>query len=175
MFDDVNIDDFHKLGFTYSSMLEMIPKKFETYKYTNATNGGGIDIDPQAAKMMRKFQNIIKEHLIKKYFRGVEALGYEMWNGVPPDLKLFHNDHFHHKKGYNTNVFIFIDECTNDNMNYIEVRTGLDEFYQVFPNKFDMIWINQSEQFTYKMIHTSGKNRILNFRYYIDGLNNKTN
>jgi hypothetical protein len=25
------------------------------------------------------------------------------------------------------------------------------------------------------MIHTSGKNRILNFRYYIDGLNNKTN
>ena len=88
MFDDVNIDDFYKLGFTYSSMLEMIPKKFETYKYTNATNGGGIDIDPQAAKMMRKFQNIIKEHLVQKYFRSVEALGYEMWNGVPPDLKI---------------------------------------------------------------------------------------
>ena len=45
MFDNVNIDDFHKLGFTYSSMSEMIPKKFETYKYQNATNGGGTDIE----------------------------------------------------------------------------------------------------------------------------------
>lgn len=175
MFNDVNIDDFNRLGFTFSSMQDMIPKVFETYTYTNALNGGAIDMDPRAAKLLRKFERIIKEHLLQKYYRGVEALGYEMWQGVPPNLKYFHNDHYHHKLSHNTNVFIFIDECTHDNMNFLEIRAGLDEFYQVFPNKFDMIWLNQSEQFTYKMIHTSGKNRILNFRYYIDGLNNKTN
>src|SRR6056300_186657 len=175
MFNDVNIDDFYNMGFTFTSMKDMIPKRFEQFKYTNASNGSVIDVDPNAAKLMRKFQTVITDHLIKRYFKTAGPVGYEMWQGVPPNLKLFHNDNIHHRQSHNSNVFIFIVECSADNMNYLEVRAGPDEFYQVIPNKFDLIWLNQSEQFTYKMVHTSGKNRILNFRYSIDGLNNKTN
>jgi len=175
MFEDVSIDDFQNRGFTFSSMKEMVPKQFETFKYTNASNGSVIEIDIKAAKLMRKFERILADHLIKKYYKDVEAMGHEMWQGVPPDLKYFHNDNIHFKKSHNSNIFIFIDECSGDNMNFLEVRAGLDEFYQIIPNKFDMIWLNQGEQFSYKMIHKSGKNRILNFRYYINGLNNQTN
>lgn len=175
MFNDVNIKDFQNMGFTFTSMKDMLHKRFYTYKYTNASNGGGTDIDPNAVKMMRKIQNILTDHLVKKYYKDVEVIGYDMWQGVPPDLKLFHNDHVHKRQSWNSNIFIFLDECESNNMNYLEVRAGPDEFYQVIPNRGDIIWLNQSEQFTYKMIHTSGKNRILDFRYYINGLDNKTN
>ena len=175
MFNDINIDDFYKLGFTFTSMGEQIPKQFYNYRYTNATNGGATEIDPNAVKMMRKIQRILTDHLIKKFFSTAGPVGYDMWQGVPPDLKYFHNDKIHHKKSWNSNIFVFLDECASNNMNYLEVRAGPDEFYQVFPNRGDIIWLNQSEQFTYKMLHTSGKNRILDFRYDINGLNNKTN
>jgi len=171
----VNVDDFKNIGFTYCDLSQRVPDRFDKFTYTNATNGSATVIDPNADRLMRKLQRIVTEWVIRPHYKDVQQIGYDMWQGVPPDLKYFHNDFTDHKKSHNSNVFIFIDECSGDNMNFLEVRAGLDEFYQVIPNKHDLIWLNQSEHFTYKMIHKTGKNRILNFRYYINGLDNQTN
>ena len=172
---EVDIENFRKLGFCYYDLTDRVPERFERFTYTNASNGGASIIDPNADRLLRKLQRIITDWLIKPHYKDVEAIGYDMWQGVPPDLKLFHNDHVHKRQSWNSNIFIFLDACESNNMNFLEVRAGPDEFYQVIPNRGDVIWLNQSERFTYKMIHTSGKNRILDFRYYINGLDNKTN
>lgn len=109
------------------------------------------------------------EIYISKIFSEYELKDCAMWSGVDEGSAQWHNDYEDGTALFNSNILVYMDDCTEENGNNIQVRgPGFSKI--LYPKRGDFVWLNQKTIFQHRATHTMGTRRVLSFEYLIPAL-----
>lgn len=102
---------------------------------------------PAGRMLLRATQRLLK----KKYvpFR-TKSGNCDAWKGVDLGTDRWHNDSI---EGSNTAFLLYFADTSEENGGGIQFRTlGSEDYYTVYPKKYDIIAMDQSDQFQHRVV-----------------------
>lgn len=126
-------------------------------------------LDKNILHDLKKLHTYFAETYISQIFSEYKLTDCAMWSGVDEGSSQWHNDYLDRDALFNSNILVYMDDCTKENGNNIQVR-GPGFSKTLYPKKGDFVWLNQKTIFQHRATHTMGTRRVLSFEYLIPAL-----
>lgn len=161
-------DNFLFLGYYFDKSPNIDFSFFEDKDFKDCTLKEQQFLEENILVELKKYQEILSDRYVKSLFSDFEYKDCGMWKGVDKGSSKWHND-FLDGDNFNSNILVYLDDNTEENGNFIEVR-GPGFSHKLYPKKNQLIWLNQKRIFEHKATYNSGQRRLLSFEYFIPQL-----
>lgn len=106
---------------------------------------------PLGKLLLRKSQKLINKLYLDNF--NAEFGNVNGWRGIDSNTDVWHNDLI---EGWNTAFLLYMSEITEETGGGIQFkRIDSDEVYTIYPKKYDIIIMDQSETFLHRVIPLS--------------------
>jgi hypothetical protein len=158
-------DNFLFLGYYYDECPNIDFSFFEDKEFKDCTLKEPQFLNYEIKQRLKQYQKKLSEIYISEFFDNFEYRDCGMWKGVDEGSSKWHNDYLD-GDNFNSNILVYLDDNNEKNGNSIEVR-GPGFSHKIYPQKNQLIWLNQKRIFQHKATHSGGERRLLSFEYFI--------